>query len=887
MTARPRGLSAALAAGCLLPLALPATTASAAMPTRPFLSELHYDNVGTDTGEFVEVQLPAGTSTAGWSIALYNGNGGAVYDTLPVPATTAPADAPAAVAVDAAGLQNGSPDGLALLDASGAVVELLSYEGVLTAASGPAAGRTSTDIGQAEDGTAPLGSSLSRTYDDATDAYVWRPPSASTRGTVNPAPSGGSGPAEPPAPELCATPATHEVGQVQGPGASSPLADRQVVVRGTVVADLPGLSGFHLQDPDGDGDPATSDAVFVASPVAVSLGDTVAVAGPATESFGQTQVGRPASAGPPAVGAEPARAQVCAAGTVADLPAAAALDLPAAAALALPAAAAARERLEGMLVAPVDRLTVSEVFGLTRFGELLLSEGGLLVQPTELARPGPAATAVAAQNALRQIVLDDASSARTSLTARPYLSRTTPVRVGDELALVEPLVLGFGFGSWRLQPADGTADGVLTPSNTRPAAPDPVGGDVTVGAFNVLNYFRTPPPTGRGARDKAGLDRQAAKVVAAIGALDADVVALQEIEDSDSTGLTPGNADTVLADLVRRLNAAAGDDRWAHPAFPSELLAVDRDVIRNAVIYRRDVVEPVGPSVGLVDEASFDNAREPIAQTFTKDGDAFTVVANHFKSKSGTGTGANADTGQGSFNADRVDQARAVAAFTDRLRQQTGDQDVLVLGDLNAYTREDPVEVLRDAGFTDLGERLDAGRYSYVFGGLSGSLDHALATAPLTAKVTGLAHWGINSGESAAYQYDGDPALYAADPYRSSDHDPLVLGIDLAERCAGLVPTLVGTPGPDTLTGTAGRDVVMGLGGDDVLAGGNGDDVLCGGAGDDVVRGGNGRDALLGGFGADALLGGNGDDRLLGGPCTDRLNGGRGDDTAAQDGPAS
>ena len=97
------------------------------------------------------------------------------------------------------------------------------------------------------------------------------------------------------------------------------------------------------------------------------------------------------------------------------------------------------------------------------------------------------------------------------------------------------------------------------------------------------------------------------------------------------------------------------------------------------------------------------------------------------------------------------------------------------------------------------------GRYRFVFNALSGSLDHAMSTDVLTDKVTGLAHWNINAVESFAYQYDGDPALYAVNPFRSSDHDPLVLGINLDERCAGLTPTIRGTDGPNVLTGTDQR----------------------------------------------------------------------------------
>ena len=664
---------------------------------------------------------------------------------------------------------------------------------------------------------------------------------------------------------------THEIGAVQGSGAATPLAGREVTVRGVVVGDVPGLGGFYLQDADGDGNSATSDGIFVASSVAVGLGDTVAAAGAASEGFGQTQI---------AAGAD---VEVCTAGNESDLPEPADLDLP--------AGNADREPLEGMLVSPVDRLTVSEVFALTQFGELTLSQGGLLVNPTEVARPGPAADAVAASNALRTLVLDDGRDVGTTVTNRPYLSPTTPVRVGDRLRFTAPTVLGFAYGDWRLQPADGTAEGTFAPNNTRPAAPAGVGGDLQVGAFNVLNYFLTfTGPDARGAGSQAELDRQAGKIVPAIEALKAEVVTLMEIEDTASTGYGDGSPDLAVADLVRRLNAAAGYDKWSYVPFPAELLAVDRDAIRNAIIYVNDVVQPVGPSVGLVDEDVWSNAREPIAQTFSKDGDRFTVVANHFKSKSlGAPTGDNVDQedGQGPWNGDRKRQAASLVEFAEDLHTLRNDPDVLLLGDFNAYSQEDPIEVLRDAAYTDLGERFDPGRYSYVFDGASGSLDHALASATLLPKITDVTHWNINSVESFAYEYGGDPALYAPNPYRSSDHDPLVLGINLRERCAGLRPTIRGSRGGDVLRGTQRRDVIMGLGGNDRIRGLGGDDVICGGAGGDRISGGRGDDTLLGGFGRDTMRGGRGHDRLVGGPGTDVLIQGRGSGTSVAGGSES
>ncbi|HMG18685.1 MAG TPA: lamin tail domain-containing protein, partial [Gemmatimonadales bacterium] len=147
------------------------------------ISEIHYDNTGTDADEAIEVSGPAGTDLTGWTIVLYNGNGGATYDSDPL-ATPIPAICGdrGVVVLDypANGIQNGSPDGIALVDASGAVVEFLSYEGAFTAVGGPAGGRLSVDIGVSEAGNEPLGQSLQRNGAD-----VWSGPIANTFGACN------------------------------------------------------------------------------------------------------------------------------------------------------------------------------------------------------------------------------------------------------------------------------------------------------------------------------------------------------------------------------------------------------------------------------------------------------------------------------------------------------------------------------------------------------------------------------------------------------------------------------------------------------------------------------------------------------------------------------
>ena len=118
-------------------------------------SELHYDNVLTDVGEAIEIEGPAGTDLAGWSVVLYNGSNGRAYDTRALAGVLENSCGGRGVTVlwfEQDGLQNGPADGLALVDAGGSVVEFLSYEGTLTAVEGPAQGRTSVDIGVAQSG---------------------------------------------------------------------------------------------------------------------------------------------------------------------------------------------------------------------------------------------------------------------------------------------------------------------------------------------------------------------------------------------------------------------------------------------------------------------------------------------------------------------------------------------------------------------------------------------------------------------------------------------------------------------------------------------------------------------------------------------------------------
>ncbi len=152
-----------------------------------FINEIHYDNAGTDTDEGVEIAGPAGTDLTGWSVVLYNGSGGAVYDTISLSGII-PAQQGGYGTLNflRAGIQNGSPDGLALVNSSNTLVQFLCYEGTFTAVGGAANGQTCTDIGVSEDGTNAVNTSLQLQGSGTTYGnFTWSAPITQTRGSVN------------------------------------------------------------------------------------------------------------------------------------------------------------------------------------------------------------------------------------------------------------------------------------------------------------------------------------------------------------------------------------------------------------------------------------------------------------------------------------------------------------------------------------------------------------------------------------------------------------------------------------------------------------------------------------------------------------------------------
>jgi Ca2+-binding RTX toxin-like protein len=275
------------------------------------------------------------------------------------------------------------------------------------------------------------------------------------------------------------------------------------------------------------------------------------------------------------------------------------------------------------------------------------------------------------------------------------------------------------------------------------------------------------------------------------------------------------------------------------------------------------------------------------------------VAVNHLKSKGSDCNDVNdPDTGdgQGNCNLTRLAAAQALVDWLATDPTGSGDPDFLIIGDLNSYAKEDPIDAIK-AGpddmpgtgddYTNLIEQyIGTYAYSFVFDGQFGYLDHALSSASLTPQVSGATEWHINADEPDLLDYDtsfkppAQEAIYEPNAYRSSDHDPVIVGLELdSTMCNGLEATIVGTPGNDVLNGTNGNDVIVGMGGDDILNGGNGDDVICGGSGNDTIDGSNNNDILLGGLGDDIISGANGDDTMSGGGGNDSLTGANGNDT--------
>ncbi|MDB6000982.1 MAG: nuclease, partial [Rhizobacter sp.] len=414
---------------------------------------------------------------------------------------------------------------------------------------------------------------------------------------------------------------------IQGSTASSPFAGQKVTTTG-VVTKL-NSNGFFIQDPQGDGNPATSDGIFVFSSTSKpAVGSLVRVSATVSE-FNVGAAGNADTTPRPLTELSTVTlVSVLNTGmTIAPTP----LPLPL-------AAGDTFERFEGMLVSIPGSLMVQQNYFQGRFGELTIGAGGRHETPTNHFRPGSAqAVALADEQARGRLLLDDGSSVQNP-NPTPFQGANGTPRAGDTVsALVGTLDFGLatssntGLGLYRLNPTQAPA---FTVTNPRPATPPAVGGNVRIASMNVLNFFTTflngntaTGQTGqgcslgdsvaksncRGANDLGEFNRQRAKIVLALAGMNADAVGLMEIQNNGNVG---------VQNLVDALNAKVGANTYAAVPLPST--GTGTDAIRVAMIYKPSRLSAVGASIS--DPAAINN-RPPFAQTFAAaNGAKFTVV---------------------------------------------------------------------------------------------------------------------------------------------------------------------------------------------------------------------------------------------------------------------
>jgi predicted extracellular nuclease len=570
----------------------------------------------------------------------------------------------------------------------------------------------------------------------------------------------------------------HTIPQIQGSTGTSPYANTVQTTTGVITKKLSN-GGFFIQDPQGDGDPSTSDAVYVfGATTAANVGDKVRVSGTVTEykpsgaTRSYTELGNVTAVTPLGSGAQVPVTNV----RLGDE------DL---------------SRYEGMLVRFTGALTVNGNYYIGDRGELVLGSTRHET-PTNRYRPGtPEAVALAASYQRDTVILDDGIF--TTPNPIPYLTDGT-LRTGDSVNDLTG-VLDFGAigggGAWyKVQP---TETPVFNRTNARENAPTVAPGNVRVASANVLNFFTTFTDgkdawggTGkgctlgsttkasncRGADNTAEFIRQRDKIVNELKAIDADAVGLMEIEN---------NGDTTVEYLVGALNAAIGSPVYDYVRKPA---TTGTDAIRVAMIYKPGKLTTVG---GAMSDGDSVNNRPPIAQTFKvkANGAKFSLIVNHLKSKGSCGGGipgdADSGDGQGCFNATRILQAKRLAQyFIPAVVANAGDPDVLAVGDFNSYGHEDPIAYLTDNGLVNELERFvrpNGMPYSFQFDDSVGYLDHALATTSLDSQVAGVTEWHNNADEPQIIDYNKESKPddeYVSNAFRASDHDPVVVSLNLA-----------------------------------------------------------------------------------------------------------
>ena len=507
------------------------------------------------------------------------------------------------------------------------------------------------------------------------------------------------------------------------------------------------------------------------------------------------------------------------------------VKIPPAHELRLPVSSLAElEALEGMRVRLSQNLKISDLYGagygLGNYGQFAISSQ-LHIQPTEIHRADalrsalpskkgqskierskiePSKEAQHPNKTLDYLLVDDGLSQRSPAFI-PFpnqhgFSAHNPLRIGDSIGPLTALL--HSYGQHYILIPESLSD-ISIRMQARPKHPK-VSSDANVifASMNVENYFNGNPrsfkkrdvgfPTARGAKTYQQFLMQTDKLVAALATIDADVIALMELEND---GYGKHSAISALTQALNQRFPLAQQYRYIRPNREQ----LGRGAISVGLLYRHHAIEPIGAarvldSVSSVKALPLDNNMQQDSKAVFNDGyhrpsvlqsfkikrsdspQQFTVVVNHFKSKGRPCREEKKDLLLGNCNLQRVQAASALVKFIDNAVPDNS--PVLVLGDLNSYSQEDPLLLLAKAGFHNLNivDKSHEGStpqfFSYSYQGYLGNLDHALANKAMLPFIRSIDSWQINSVEDSLLKYDGRYAV--PDAYRSSDHDPLVIG---------------------------------------------------------------------------------------------------------------
>ncbi len=571
--------------------------------------------------------------------------------------------------------------------------------------------------------------------------------------------------------------------EIQGTGQETQLPkDSVLLIEGIVTADYQDqdkLKGFFIQEEetDYDNDSLTSEGIFVfaaSESFDVNIGDKIKVVGIAKEYYGLTEltniysIERIDSAWP--------------------LPSPKKINLPLSELNEL-------ERHEGMLVRFDQELTVTGTHNLHKYGEVMFSSNGRLYNPTQIVKPGNEALMLKKENELNRIILNDMSSLSypdTIIYPNTELTSDNTLRVGHTINNLSG-VLNYSFGNYKVEPTSTPL--FSSGANPRPEDPEASDFNLKISSFNVLNYFNGEGtdklfPTARGADNKLEFSRQSEKIITALKKINADIFGLMELEND---GFSDHSA---IHDLVKTLNERIGSEKYRYIK-PKEKFIGD-DEITVGIIYKNSNVTPYKEAKILdstVDTLFNDDKNRPsLAQSFIDNntGKIFTVVVNHFKSKGSPCNDVNDPDlmdGQGNCNLTRTKAAQALVNWIDTDPTGSKSNNFILLGDFNAYAKEDPITLIKNSGYINLQEKSDSLAYSYIYKGESGTLDHMFVSENMLINVLGIKEWHINADEPNALNYNlenktprQESILYAIDPYRSSDHDPIILALDLSKK---------------------------------------------------------------------------------------------------------